>query len=886
MHKRNTCDEVHSAGSCLCCWVCEGWVEVELSFTPCISTLTEGDIKHVCAFCSVDNFSRPVHLQKRENGWRGYRFLPPSKHPALVVFQVDDHLETALDMERRALVEPLPIKLFKGDVRNLNRRVSSLLLSRPEGQEEDEAPGPVNNVREISEVNILRVDEVAAARARSDQRNGSKERGAMQVEGEDLRSSSSTRPRQIKPLEQSVQKQRWTPAQTVWASHKNISRHEFEMAENKCFERDWRLVQQKICGPKSLFSTESTNHKGGSAFGEEGVLGKLHERMHAAYGSLRLLYQYTSTVGYEPSQVPPYVSLGAFTRMLRTSGVTQKYPRLQKTSEIDRIFITAKYVPNKMAKPLVLTGQGLVRWQFMEAVIRVALQIQGTAKVLDVLDELLEECLLPAVRDIGFDVHAMQEELISERVDSSFKMHLPKLRQIFGFFAGKHQHRPERVPPMIMSEWFEVMREAKLVDDLLTEKQLPLAFSLGKALVPEESMSVLHTELDFVEFLMALGMSFLLRVRSDGNSRMSIEVIDELLEVNIAKLTEQVEAWRGSGLFDGDHVVNKLRGFGCPPEWLMRMLDFLRQLFATGDDDGDAELSLRELRLSLQDPGRKRELLELGIEIVHLNKFFQDTDLDGSGQISMTEAFYGFAKVRDQFRNDERTIAFLRRLLEDILKALGTENGSGKHNASDDIPKALFFAHLGGPEQMAQLQCRGIFVTVEQLWERACVEAEGGAVDINSVLSAYLALRDPEVSGDKAVGFLRQLFEEADADGSGTLERQEFVSIIRNPENLAKMEAFGFSAAYEMGGMGGTQEAARANAEGLDSFESNMLLFFEEIDNDFSGRLTIDDVLSGFLRCRDMMRQRAVMDHEEVRQVQEELKTKARRRTTLRGAGF
>merc|ERR1711871_1667683 len=106
--------------------------------------------------------------------------------------------------------------------------------------------------------------------------------------------------------------------------------------------------------------------------------------------------------------------------------------------------------------------------------------------------------ILPEAREEEVDCSEFTQALICERLDGIFKNHLPRLRRIYDFYAGKQQHRPEHIVPMIVTEWIELCQQASLVDEFLPEKDLPYAFRLGKAIVPDESSAARHMELEFV----------------------------------------------------------------------------------------------------------------------------------------------------------------------------------------------------------------------------------------------------------------------------------------------------------------------------------------------------------------------------------------------------
>lgn len=138
-----------------CCWICESWVEVELRWVPGLSgPATQDEVKSVRTFLSVDNFVHPVTLEwhSETQAWSGFKMLPPTNVPILIIFQVNDQLEVAQNLPVYNLVKPVSIMI---DLKN------------PKDQAEGFKP-----THEISEVNILVLSEWATTKRGEDQRFG------------------------------------------------------------------------------------------------------------------------------------------------------------------------------------------------------------------------------------------------------------------------------------------------------------------------------------------------------------------------------------------------------------------------------------------------------------------------------------------------------------------------------------------------------------------------------------------------------------------------------------------------------------------------------------------------------------------------------------------
>jgi len=130
---------------------------------------------------------------------------------------------------------------------------------------------------------------------------------------------------------------------------------------------------------------------------------------------------------------------------------------------------------------------------------------------------------------------------------------------------------------------------------------------------------------------------------------------------------------------------------------------------------------------------------------------------------------------------------------------------------------------------------------MSDFWE--FIAPKEGWMTVETLQAGYLKFRDPKYGGDKAVVFLRHLFEQCDADGSGELSKREFMTILKSPKNMEKLNALGMN----VGGALCTNES---------EVEDALLLFFYELDVDFSGSLSVDEMIQGFVRCRDDSRMR------------------------------
>lgn len=75
-----------------------------------------------------------------------------------------------------------------------------------------------------------------------------------------------------------------------------------------------------------------------------------------------------------------------------------------------------------------------------------------------------------------------------------------------------------------------------------------------------------------------------------------------------------------------------------------------------------------------------------------------------------------------------------------------------------------------------KMESFGIFATdLEDLF--SLIDEDGsGQVSEDEVVAGFVMLRDPKTAGERGVAILSKIFEEADYDGSGSLDKFEYVT--------------------------------------------------------------------------------------------------------------
>jgi hypothetical protein len=262
--------------------------------------------------------------------------------------------------------------------------------------------------------------------------------------------------------------------------------------------------------------------------------------LQPVYPALRMLYAHASTYANAKWQDGFLVDLNTFSKIITDSKILKKCPEVDPDT-LDRIFISTKPVPPSMVDKVPSANKrGVIRFQFLETLLRIAQNIEPDSEETSLeehIQDVLGSCFVPLGQYWEENITDFQSICFTERVDGIFKCSLKGLRRVFAFYAGQHQTRPEKTCPMIVSEWLEVLKELHLLDAYFHKKMAPWAFAVGHALVPEEATTMRHMEINFVEFLYALGYVIFCRAAKmeDGVDSFP-EVLEEVLDEPLSKL--------------------------------------------------------------------------------------------------------------------------------------------------------------------------------------------------------------------------------------------------------------------------------------------------------------------------------------------------------------
>lgn len=161
-------------------------------------------------------------------------------------------------------------------------------------------------------------------------------------------------------------------------------------------------------------------------------------------------------------------------------------------------------------------------------------------------------------------------------------------------------------------------------------------------------------------------------------------------------------------------------------------------------------------------PSAAQEIKNLGIQLDDISAMFHTLDQDGSGEVTLDELCEGFIKMRLAMQGLDRTIAYFR-------KAFQEADADGSRSLSIDE----FQAMLSNPQVIKRLSVLGVpSVEIEVLFEQFQV---GGYNEITAdqMIAGFMSIRDKGLGESRGVNFLRQVFLEADEDGSNSLTRAE-----------------------------------------------------------------------------------------------------------------
>lgn len=405
---------------------------------------------------------------------------------------------------------------------------------------------------------------------------------------------------------------------------------------------------------------------------------------------------------------------------------------------------------------------------------------------------------------------------------------------------------------MSMSEWMSYLTELGVLDDTFPEKLGPFAHALGSQINVSEASSKVHLEIEVSEFLLAFAYVFYARCGPDGTAQLP-QVLEHALTRLNTDLSQRMTEWQGFSLSGRTDV--HLQHWRVGVKWLTAVWALVEHIFAVADDNSDGVLSVRELRFAFADQDILDRLESAGIEIEHVAAFFQYADVDGDGTLTPVETLQGFARVKEQLKRDESALELLREAF----------NLTG--NPEQPVDKSLFEKAVADRSITAKMKLLQMDFSLMDFYS-FCVEKRVASnksiitqpATLEEVLCWYLEFRDPQRTGQELIIYLRNLFQRADLDGNGTLELYEFVAVLGEPETVRELHRLGLVesvfGAFDVGD--GSLEHFK---EIQDQLRKNLEEVFIYLDEDGSGGIDVEELLTWFEQSHSLTRHRILDNH-------------------------
>eukprot|EP00347_Sterkiella_histriomuscorum_P000204 403376781 len=191
-----------------------------------------------------------------------------------------------------------------------------------------------------------------------------------------------------------------------------------------------------------------------------------------------------------------------FQEILNNTNILDK--ELLTNSDLDLEFITTnagitkfKYNPDR----------ALVRYQFMEIFVRLALHKYYKSKICDsqykAVVKMFEDDLLPYLTT--FNCHDWrQSKLWTESCDMIFKAYMPVLKMLYTQNSGKWA-KPGYPAFMSLDEFQQMLINSDIFSESFGTREVGIHFSLSKMTEVNEVDNEKHMQMQFIEFIEGLG---------------------------------------------------------------------------------------------------------------------------------------------------------------------------------------------------------------------------------------------------------------------------------------------------------------------------------------------------------------------------------------------
>ncbi|MEW5317782.1 MAG: hypothetical protein WDW38_009052 [Sanguina aurantia] len=314
---------------------------------------------------------------------------------------------------------------------------------------------------------------------------------------------------EVKALEE---REAWTLPNSIFKPRmKESDAHAFTdsaAVEERMFDRDWARATGKEKFSSMLTRENKANKR--DPQDDKALMVALRAVMLANYPQL-----YSSFVYYTATSSgdPYHMSLNAFTSFFDECSIADSDAQFIKRSDCDTIFIVCNFQPDKKsAEAQVNTENALMRYEYLEAIVRAALAKYGKGQETDdvvAAVEMLIKRNIVANQPPAAAVTSNQfrnERLYNEEVDVCLKKNQNMLKALYSRYRLKPSGGGLRYKVLKLDGWLQLMNDAHFVDSEFTLQDATLAFLWARMFVVDEIKDYAkYTCLSFVDFLEALG---------------------------------------------------------------------------------------------------------------------------------------------------------------------------------------------------------------------------------------------------------------------------------------------------------------------------------------------------------------------------------------------
>jgi Ca2+-binding EF-hand superfamily protein len=434
-----------------------------------------------------------------------------------------------------------------------------------------------------------------------------------------------------------------------------------------------------------------------------------------------------------------------------------------KASDTDCVFVAANVVDRaKRSQFKVLPDKGLTRFQFLEGVVRLSLRRFLTSPA---SSSTTSSCIA-AIKGF-FDLTHMgqnlrdqrktfQDALFNEECCMIYREHLDTLKGIYEGYKTILPNPGRSGKSVSYAAWLHMLTEANVINENFTREMCGAAFALAKEIHTDVNSDWRLMELTWSEFLLSLAA--IVRLSPAWDREFFSDFLDELF-------TEHLEE-AYSKLLSKHPGTQKV--FKNVDPALQPMVNFLSGIFEDADDNNSGTVDVREFKRALKPPRVKAEMHHLGFNLSDVEVLFRTIDLDNKGEVTVDKLVDGFVKMKTAMRGMEKAMNFVRKSFAEADK-----------DANGVLDDHEFHELFKQPAILKKLQVLGVNLDdVEDLF--AIVDKEGqGQVAVEEIIRGFVALRDPETRVVRGMRLLRQLFDEADSDGNGSLDLHQVSQRLR-----------------------------------------------------------------------------------------------------------